>query len=512
MSQHKRDSLMLLPLLGFIALFAAAADVLIDQHLDAPAVALLAAGLSCIAVFIVLRLPRLSPHLTPITTGFGYVILLLILMILANLAASRFFLRLDLTELRGYSLSEQTLNSLGNLAEPVQISAFLRPTDYRSRLAEKLLGEYADHCPWIIYEVIDPDGRPSAMQQKGVSRYGTLLFEKGPKRLEINSVDEQSITSAILRLSEERLKNIYFLTGHGERDIESGQRTGYRLLAWHLRNKGNFVLKTLSFTASATFPEDVDVLIIPSPRSSFSSRDEDLVTQYLDNGGRLLLLLDAGVTVPFSHLLPEWGVHVGENLVFDPVENYFGDAATPMINKYEPSSITRSLQGMSTFFPLAREVSPSQTIPEGLIVRSLVKTSTRSWAETNLKGSEASFDDGEDKPGPVSLAVSIQASLAAGRGASAAKSRLVVFGDSDFVSNAALSSTNTDSGNVLLFLSAVDWLIENDSLINLSPIDTTKQTLILSARQMRLVAYTTMLFIPLLIALTGTLVWWRRHR
>ena len=511
MMQNKSGFVILLPLLGLVTFFSVLVRVLIDQRVDTGSILLLSIGALSFAVFVGLRLRRLPSHLMPLTRGIGYVILLLALLVSANLLSSKVFFRLDLTELRGYSLSEQTLNSLSELAQPILISAFLRSSDYRSQLAEKLFSEYADHSPWITFEIIDPDIRPSVMQQKGISNYGTLLFEQGPKRIEINSVDEQSITSAIIRLSDERPQSIYFSTGYGERDIESAQRTGYKLLAWYLKNKEGYVLKTVNFSASSILPEDMDILVIASPRSPFSDNDEGLVAQYLEDGGRLLILLDAGLPNPLPRLLTDWGILVGENLIFDPENNYFGDAATPLVNRYAPSSITRPLQGMNTFFPVAREVEASETVPEGLLVRSLAKTSSQSWAESDLEDSQASFSLDEDKQGPISLAVSVQASLATGRGAKAAKARLVVFGDSDFVSNAALSSTDADLGNALFFINAANWLIEDESLISLLSIDTEVRTVVLSAKQMRLVAYTTILFAPLIIALAGAIVWWKRR-
>lgn len=512
MTHRGQDLAALLPLVGIAGLFLAVGRTLIEQRVDGWTYLLLVVGLVCFVLFFVRRFRSLNIQVLSFARSAIYIALLLILLAALNTVASRFILRLDLTELRGYSLSEQTLNALEDVREPIEVSAFLRPTDYRSQLADKLLGEYSDRSPWISFEIIDPDVRPSAMQQKGVSKYGTLLVEKGPKRLEINSVDEQSITSAILRLSDDDPRVVYFSTGHGERDLESAQRAGSRLLAWHLRNKTGYVLDTVNFGTSSALPEDVDVLVVASPRTPFPDKDVELLEQYLERGGRLLVLLDAGLPNPFPGLLANWGVEVSDNMVFDTENSFFGDSATPLVSRYEPSLITRPLQGMNTFFPVAREVKPSDEMPDGVLVQPVVKTGDRSWAEVNLQDPQAYFDPAEDEPGPISLAVSVRSSLAAGRGAEAAKARLVVFGDSDFVSNAALSSTDADLGNAILFASAIDWLLEDDSLITLMPISTEKRRVILAGRQMRWIGYTTILFVPLAVAFVGGVVWWRRRR
>jgi len=492
---------------GLTAWAIALAQALINQGLDTWSYAFFGAGVLCFILFGVLT-PR-SRHLATVARRSWYILALVAALLLLNLVALRFFFRLDLTELRGYSLSPETLNVLTSLQEPLNITAFISNTDYRGQLASELLGEYVAHSRWISYQVIDPDLQPSVMQQKGVDRYGTLLFEKGAKRQEINSVDEQSMTSAILTLSQDRPRKVYFLSGHGERDLESPRREGYNVLKWYLQNKG-YVVETLNSDAATTWPEDVDALVVASPHQAFSQRDQELLDSYLQAGGRLLVLLDPGLPNPFPSILEKWGVRVGDNMIFDPKSSFFGDPATPLINQFGPSPITRSLSGMSAFFPLAREVDATGAVPEGVDARSFLQTSDKSWAENNLKEPQASFDPAVDKAGPISLAVAARGSLAAGRGAEAAKARLAVFGDSDFVSNAALSSTDTELGNAALLNNAINWLVEDDQLINLKPASTEARRVILTGQQMRLIGYATILFMPLTIALVGALVWWRR--
>jgi ABC-type uncharacterized transport system involved in gliding motility auxiliary subunit len=160
---------------------------------------------------------------------------------------------------------------------------------------------------------------------------------------------------------------------------------------------------------------------------------------------------------------------------------------------------------------MVREVKPAATVPEGLSVDPLVFTGDRSWGEMNLKDPQASFDPATDHAGPISLAVSVQGSLGAGRGAAAARARLIVFGDSDFISNAALSSTDANLGNASLFINAVNWAVEDEALIKLSAINTEARRVILSGQQMRLVGYVSMLFAPLLVLFAGVFVYWRQH-
>ena len=87
-----------------------------------------------------------------------------------------------------------------------------------------------------------------------------------------------------------------------------------------------------------------------------------------------------------------------------------------------------------------------------------MKTSENSWAESDLRGGRAAFDQDQDVQGPLDLAVASTLSIAgesedqeeidpAGDGEEqqeapetpAAEARLVLFGDSDFVGSGCRS-------------------------------------------------------------------------
>lgn len=491
---------------GLVCLLAAGSTVLVNQGIAAWSAALGGIGLACLVAFAVLQpLPRAAGVLW--RTGLA-ALLLIAAAAAVNLLSARFFVRLDLSELRGYSLAPETLEAISSLTEPVSITGFFGAGDYRTRLAEKLLGEYADRSPWIAFEVIDPELQPSAMKRKGVTRYGTLLFESGAKRQEIRSVDESSITGALLRLSSDRQPAVYFLTGNGERDVSSATREGYNVVKWRLENEG-YRVETLDPATGAPMPSKEDVLVVASPRQAYSEERQAELSEFLLGGGKLIVLLDAGLSNPFPALLAGWGVSAPDCLVFDPVGNFFGDPATPLVSRFPPSPITRGLDGLHAFFPVAREVAALEDVPDGLSVTPLVFTSDASWGELDLTDPQAAFDPETDHRGPVALGVSVRGTLGAGRGAAAAGARLVVFGDSDFISNAALSSTDAAQGNASLFVNAIRWATEDEDLLRLPAGNTEPRRVVLTGREMRLVGYSSLLFVPLLAALAGAVAWWR---
>jgi ABC-type uncharacterized transport system involved in gliding motility auxiliary subunit len=86
--------------------------------------------------------------------------------------------------------------------------------------------------------------------------------------------------------------------------------------------------------------------------------------------------------------------------------------------------------------------------------------------------------------------------------------RLVVFGDTDFVSNGVLSSVGGEFGNANLFLSAVNWLTEDEDLIAINSTQVESRPIILASPQLRLILYSSVILLPLAILALGIATWW----
>ena len=121
------------------------------------------------------------------------------------------------------------------------------------------------------------------------------------------------------------------------------------------------------------------------------------------------------------------------------------------------------------------------------------------------------------KPGeqkPVSLAAAVSAAPAdapkpddTNKDAPKPETRVVVFGDSDFVSKSVLGIP----GNRDLFMNSVGWLAQQESLISIRPKDAADRRLTMTAAQQNNVMALTLLIIPGFIFGTGVYAWWRRR-
>ncbi len=433
------------------------------------------------------------------------ILIVLGLLIVVNFLGNRHHHRFDITAGGRFSLSDHTSKVLKSLKQDVSISAFFRQ---ESKELRDLLSEYAFGSKHINFRFIDPDQEPGITKRYEVTQYGTVVVESGDKEEKINTLLEQDLTNAILKVTREGKKVIYVLDGHGERDIDSAEPTGFQQVREALENE-NYEVKKLVVASQEGVPGDCSVLLVAGPQKDPLPGELEYMAAYLNRGGKLLALVDPSPAAGLSLFLAGWGLQVGQNLVIDAsgVGRLFGTGpAMPLVTSYEPHPITENFDIM-TFFPMARSITPSSPPPEGLEVQSLLQTGRNSWGETEILGDRAKFDRDKDLEGPVTIAAVVDQEDQADTTAAGAKTRLVVFGDSDFASNAYFSF----SGNGDLFMNAINWLAEEEELISIRPKGLEDRRITLTARQSRMVFYLSVILMPLAALVLGALVWIRRR-
>jgi ABC-type uncharacterized transport system involved in gliding motility auxiliary subunit len=445
------------------------------------------------------------------------VLLIVGVLALVNYLGAQHQKRFDLTTEKTYSLSDDSSRAADQVKQDLQIKAFF-PTGDDPRTRE-LLDLFRNRNRKISYEFIDPDKQPQLAQQFQVTqygdfqnpmsgesfRYGTLIFQMGDKteRVEKQSerVQEEDVTNTLTKIIKGEKKTIYFTDGHGEKKIDDTERTGYSIARADL-DKENYTVKAVNLVTENKMPDDATVLVVAGPTAEFFPNEIEIIEKYLDSGGSALVMLDPQAA-SMKDLMTKWGIDVGNNIVVDAsgVGRLLGmGPAVPLVASYGNHPITEHMKVM-TFFPLSRSVTPSSTLADAVSVDKLLNTNERSWGETNTKGGEAQFDEGKDLKGPVSLAV------AASKTVGEKKARLVVYGDSDFASNAYYAT----AGNGNLFSNTVNWLARDENFISIKPKSSEDRRIEMTEAQGRLVNYVTLL-LPLGILIAGVSVWAKRRR
>ncbi len=473
------------------------------------------------------------------------IILGAVVLVMVNYVAYRYYFHWDNTSRGYYRLSDKTRGLLASLNSDVDVVAFfprghelyddvrylLQEYEYEAKRLNKLNFKVT-----VVDPVRDFAAAREIAEKYDVHNANIVVFQAGGRRKYLGEDDindykismdrsqqvkkrslfrgEQAFSSAIQEVTQNAVPVVYFLSGHGEHSVDDyGKSAGYSGIAQTM-GRDKIVVKTLVLAGQTGVPEDCCTLVIAGPQKELSAAELALLSGYLDRNGRILFLLDAGIRTGLDDLLVKWDVKLNEGVVVDPQCTRTGREL--IITEYSDHPVTRNLAGVLTTFYNPRSTTPltgalgvtSVTVDKPRALP-LVSCSGKGWEEMDLTGT-AVFDAGFDSAGPVPIAVAVEKGPVIGIDVEIKPTRMVVIGDSDFISNGGLADGG--GGNEYLFMSSINWLVEREALMAIPPRPPGELRLAMNGRQMRIVLAVIALAGPGVLTLLGVFVLVRRRR
>ena len=465
---------------------------------------------------------------------------------------SRHYERFDLTLSGKYSLSHKTKNILKNLDKPVVITTLFNPGEIFYEQIVDILKEYAYHSEKIKMENVDPLRNRTKVEELAKRlkiddlQLNTVVFECGEyskhvpqsevieKQYPFKFKGEEAFTEAVLSVTQEKQTAIYLVTGHGERNFEDYDRGGISGIANALK-RDNCRVAPLDILSAKKIPDDCEVLVIAGPTKAYLTEEINIIRNYLESKGKLLLMfepaLNPNVPTGLKTFLAEYGIIARDDVVVYNKVNMplFGKQTVAEIyvgkDEYaEEHAITNDLKSFNTILFGACSVDaapPNDQMPYQATV--LMRAPEGSWGETdvaNLRQNKPEYSLDTDLQGPVSLAVAAlikelpksvtqaHPAMANDPNATPQGARLVVFGDVNFASNEYLDNP----GNTDLIRNSINWLARRETQLGISakPPDYRKATI--NPVQMKFIFWVSIAGIPIIPIITGGIVWWKRRR
>jgi len=503
-------------ILGIISLVVALGWFVVNRRLD---MIVWIAGM--IAVFSVLAAvltdpTRLRAKISQRQARYSSNLLILSLGLLGILVVLNLFVyqnpqRLDLTEDQVYSLAPETLQTLAQLEQPILIRGFFTPdaNSFRDGL-RPLLDEYRKSGNGMLtYEFVNPLENPVLAERYDVTRDRSVVVIAAEESEVLQSSGERQITSAIVRLSNPGDRQIAYVVGHGERDVEDASPNGYSQLRRTLEAK-NYVSQTLNLLANPEIGEEILAIVVAGPTVSYAQEEIDSLALYFAQGGSAVLILDPSLSTEIDvredllqeYLQSKWGIILRDDIVVDL------SSALPFAGigvEYGQHPITENVNTLAAYFPTTRTLELVDEEGDAIVLTALVLTGDNSWGEANLdslaaKDGEIEYTEGQDALGPLVLAVAAE-NLETG-------ARLVLFGDSDFAAN----SDFPQLGNGDLLVNSIDWAAGQEDLISLTPKDSTPRFIAPpSVQTVGLIFLISLIIIPGIVIVLGLSIWWRRR-
>ncbi len=132
---------------------------------------------------------------------------------------------------------------------------------------------------------------------------------------------ETSLTSAIAYVTSTEIKKAALLTGHSN--------NSYADAYTELLTINNYEITEISDSIISEISNEYDVIIVSAPSIDFLGSELDAISEFLDNDGKLNkgLMFFADATCPslpnLYSFLQQWGISVGEGILFETNENKF---------------------------------------------------------------------------------------------------------------------------------------------------------------------------------------------
>jgi ABC-type uncharacterized transport system involved in gliding motility auxiliary subunit len=437
-------------------------------------------------------------YLTHITRIF----LVAIILALVNYLVYKNSRTIDVTSSQLHKLSDQTIKVLEAVDKKVSLKLFSSRPKWNQYL--QLINMYENLNKNIEVEAIDSETNPSLVKAYGVQAEGTVVLEQAEKKVQAVIKDELSLTNLFIKLNRDKKILIYYTTGHGEVDLNSGSNEGGDYLKKILL-QSLYELRPLNLMEVREVPKDADLLFMLGPNFGVVDREIELIKSYLEKGGNLLLTLGPQFVenkVQNLHdFLVQFGIDTINSVVVDRLSQMQGTNATiPMVKEFnQKHPITKEFSGR-VIYPLtsAFVVNEQEGIKSDILFYSA--TFPSSWAETNLdalKKGDATYDSNDFK-GPNALAVALYDKTHF--------SKIVLTGSTSFVIN----GYQNQSPNFNLLLNMMSWLVDDQGLTSLNRPGLKQERIFISTGQSNLIFYISIIIAPFLFFGIGIYFYRRR--
>ena len=360
-------------------------------------------------------------------------------------------------------LSAKTLHVLNQVKgeKPVKFTVFSRENSLIGNKVKQFLLPYKKVNQSLKVAFVDPTQNPSQVKANAITMQGEIVLsyqdDSQLKKINITELSESAISNALLRLQNQSDEWIVFAERFGMKTIGDESATGLSQLLVHLKKSG-FNIARMPLDNSIVLPENVKLLVLANPTEALNSQLTDYIVNLMKSGVSILWLDDINSNQPNLELA--LGSFAGGKITISDEKdsNYLSD--------FPKHAITENFN-QPIFIAEAKEII--------------------------LDEAKAFITSENNK----TIAVAQQLP----------KSRLIIVGDSDFISNQYLAV----AANKSMIERMVDWLLYHDNRINI-PVQINQNTqLVLSQMQLITLSIVFLLFIPLVLLLKAALVW-RKNR
>lgn len=427
------------------------------------------------------------------------IVLVFGIMIFANLIGARHSKTFDFSISKSNSLSEQSVQLVKSLDSELKILFFYKQgvegVEENRRAFRDLVRKYQDYSSNVQLDFVEMNERPDLVSEYEVDKgSGVVFINYKNRKNRIDKIEEQDLTSALLKVLQVKEKTIYYLVGHGERSLdEAREAEGMNSLKMMIENN-RYQIKTLALSQSPQIPQDADLVMILAPRQAYLDFELKAIEEYLRQGGAAFIALEQESPHHLDALFSNLGVEtenqyivnfmaMGDKTAIDPTSPTL---ATQFLPNHPLTKLFKGQDFMLFRFPMSLKRSSTPSL--GIQVDDIVRTNaqTMSFSDNQFKKSRS--------VGPFTIAMALSGKYA-GSTSDQKEFKMVLTGDADFISNQLLfQNLNRD-----LIINSLAWLSNDEEMISISPKETQVTKIFMTDTKFGVFLWTFAIPLPLLL-------------
>lgn len=291
--------------------------------------------MTAVFVFLTIQVLQRRKGVTSAVT----VVVVVAIAVVANLVVGQLPSNLterDLTDNSLYTVSDTSVEYLAELSTPVEVVVMARESDVDERIT-KFLHNYAALSDQITLTFIDPVEHPSALEEYDTSVNTVVVLSSETGKQRAISFDDMLVpdymsyyyygtvsytefdadgqmTSAVDYVTSENSHVIYLAENHGEQSLGSSVTDAI--------DKANLTTDTVSLLLDGGVPEDCSLLLFNQPSTDLSADEVELVEDYLEQGGQVMILLNRTDLSNFNQILSDYGLTMAQGYIGDAANYY----------------------------------------------------------------------------------------------------------------------------------------------------------------------------------------------
>lgn len=458
-----------------------------------------------------------------------FLAVLVLINVVATLLMERFPLTIDLTADKRFELTEDSIDLLGKLDRDITITVCADELTYASssgeysKLASEVIENYQKHSKHVTVQYVNLLENPGFAQNYpdlDLASYDILvesdlraqkfssndLFEIGTSTYggtTYRSKAEQTLTSAIMYVTDDNPETAILLQGQSSVDL-----SGYQSLL-----EANNIKTESKNLLTEDLGNEAKLLVLPQPDTDLTADQVKKLDAFLDNDGKFdkSLIFVASVTNPvgpiLKNFLAEWGIEVGEEMIFETNSNYVLQNNYVAVNQIVDSDLSGKITNtnLPIVMPFSRPVTPLFEVEDNRTTRVLVQSLSSSILVP--ADVDESFDISAQQQKAYGTIVLGQRSKYVNNVET--YSYVVAIGSEYLLSSDFLGTpTYGDSSMVTAITNLV---AAKEESIQILPVDMTPTTITITNAQVIICQIVLVIVIPLLLLVAGIVVWLRRR-